>query len=31
MLTYVTPAGTPGPFAAVYDLGVIQIFDSPQP
>jgi len=31
MLTYVTPAGTPGPFAAVYDLGVIQIFDSPKP
>jgi hypothetical protein len=31
MLTYVTPAGTPGPFAAVYDLGVIQIFDSPHP
>lgn len=30
-LTYITPAGTPGPFAAVYDLGVIQVFDSPLP
>jgi len=28
-LTYLTPAGTPGPFAAVYDLGIIQFFDSP--
>ena len=31
MLTYLTPAGTPGPFAAVIDLGLIQIFDSPKP
>ncbi len=31
MLTYLTPAGTPGPFAAVVDLGLIQIFDSPKP
>jgi hypothetical protein len=30
-LTFLTPAGTPGPFAAVYDLGIIQIFDSPKP
>jgi hypothetical protein len=28
-LSYITPAGTPGPFAAVYDLGVIEVFDSP--
>lgn len=31
LLTYLTPAGTPGPFAAVVDLGIIQIFDSPKP
>lgn len=31
LLTYLTPAGTPGPFAAVIDLGLIQIFDSPKP
>jgi hypothetical protein len=31
MLTYLTPAGTPGPFAAVIDLGLIQVFDSPKP
>ena len=31
MLTYLTPAGTPGPFAAVIDLGLVQIFDSPKP
>ena len=31
MLTYLTPAGTPGPFAAVIDLGPVQIFDSPKP
>jgi hypothetical protein len=31
MLTYLTPAGAPGPFAAVIDLGLIQIFDSPKP
>lgn len=31
MLTYLTPAGTPGPFAAVIDLGLIQVFDSPTP
>ncbi|MGD9696783.1 MAG: hypothetical protein AB7V42_14125 [Thermoleophilia bacterium] len=31
MLTFLTPAGTPGPFAAVYDLGIIQVFDSPKP
>jgi hypothetical protein len=31
MLTYLTPASTPGPFAAVIDLGLVQIFDSPKP
>ena len=31
MLTYLTPANTPGPFAAVIDLGLVQIFDSPKP
>jgi hypothetical protein len=30
-LTYIAPNGTPGPFAAVYDLGVLQVFDSPKP
>jgi hypothetical protein len=30
-LTFLTPASTPGPFAAVYDLGIVQIFDSPAP
>jgi hypothetical protein len=30
-LTFLTPAGMPGPFAAVYDLGVIQVYDSPKP
>lgn len=30
-LSYITPLGTPGPFAAVFDLGVIQVFDSPLP
>lgn len=29
LLTHKYPGGTPGPFAAVYDLGLIQIYDSP--
>jgi hypothetical protein len=31
LLTFITPGATPGPFAAVVDLGLIQIFDSPLP
>lgn len=31
LLTYVTPASAPGPFAAVVNLGLIQIFDSQLP
>ena len=30
MLTYLTPANTPGPFAAVIDLGLVQIVDPPE-
>jgi hypothetical protein len=29
LLTFTHPDGSPGPFAAVYDLGVIQVYDSP--
>ena len=29
LLTFADNDGTPGPFAAVYDLGVIQIYNSP--
>jgi hypothetical protein len=29
VLTFRDPAGTPGPFAAVYELPMLQIFDSP--
>ena len=31
LLTYITPANSPGPFAAVVDLGLIQVFDSQLP
>lgn len=31
LLTYITPANAPGPFAAVVDLGLVQIFDSQLP
>ena len=31
LLTHITPAGSPGPFAAVIDLGLIQVFDSQLP
>jgi len=31
LLTYTTPAGAPGPFAAVIDLGLVQVFDSQLP
>jgi hypothetical protein len=31
LLTFRYDNGAPGPFAAVYDLGVIQLFDSPIP
>ena len=31
MLTYLTPANTPGPFAAVIDLGLVPILTRPKP